>query len=129
MTIRGPLVLLTLLFSSCSVAAAVAPPPAGRYRCYQPPEFTVVSWFDFEADGTYRLQGGPPGRYAWDAPRMHVRWLDGEHAKQRLVGIYQPPPDAGQGPRRHTIVLARNAGAKPGKRGWDTLPQCYLTEH
>jgi hypothetical protein len=125
---RCRLALLTLLLLAGTAAAADMPPPAGRYRCYQPPDFLVVSWFDFEADGTYRLQGGASARYAWEATGRRVRWLDGEHAKQGLVGIYQPPPDASHGPRRHTIVLAR-ANVKPGSRAWDKLPQCYLTEH
>ena len=124
---RGCLALLAL--SLLPAAAAAEAPPPGRYRCYQPPDYVVVSWFDFEADGTYRLQGGPPARYVWEAKGKRVRWLDGEHARQRLVGIYQPPPDAGKWPRRHTIVLANRDGAKPGGAGWEQLPQCYLTEH
>lgn len=127
MTTRGFLGFLALLLAAGSALAS--PPPAGRYRCYQPPGYAVISWFDFEADGTYRLQGGAPAKYRWEPARSLVRWLEGEHAAERLVGIYQPPPDAGQWPRRHTIVLARNDEMRPGSRGWDKLPQCYLTEH
>jgi len=120
--------LFFLLFAGLAQAAD-APPPAGRYRCYQPPDYVVLSWFDLAADGTYRLQGGPVARYSWEPGRKIVRWLDGAHAKQGLVGIYEPPPDDDQWPRRHTIVLARRADTRPGSAGWAKLPQCYLTEH
>jgi len=122
------LALLILLLAGLAQAAD-APPPAGRYRCYQPPDYTVLSWFDFDSDGTYRFQGGPVARYSWEASRKVVRWLDGEHAQQRHVGIYEPPADSNQWPRRHTIVLARRADTRPGSASWAKLPQCYLTEH
>jgi hypothetical protein len=110
--------------------AVDALPPAGRYRCYQPPGYVVLSWFDFGSDGTYRFQGGPVAHYTWESsPRSVVRWLDGEFASQRVVGIYQAPPEAGQWPRRHTIVLAKSAEAQSGSAGWEKFPQCYLTEH
>ncbi|MFZ2854300.1 MAG: hypothetical protein WAZ34_09355 [Rhodocyclaceae bacterium] len=83
----------------------------------------------FSADGSYSVQGGAVARYVWEANRKVVRWLDGGRAQQGLVGIYEPPPDASQWPRRHTIVLARRADTKPGSREWAKLPQCYLTEH
>jgi len=126
--IQRRLALFFLLFAELAQAADV-PPPAGRYRCYQPPDYAVLSWFDFASDGTYRLQGGPVARYSWEPKRKVVRWLDGEYAKQGLVGIYESPPDADQWPRRHTIVLAKRADTKPGSASWAKLPQCYLTEH
>lgn len=121
-------VLFFLLFAEFAQAAD-APPPAGRYRCYQPPAYEVLSWFDFGSDGTYRFQGGTAARYSWESKRKVVRWLDGEHAQQRLVGIYEPPADLSQWPRRHTIVLAGRDDARPGNASWAKLPQCYLTEH
>jgi len=117
------------LAATALFAAPPSAPPAGRYRCYQPPAYTVTAWFDFEADGTYRLNGAAAQRYRYDAAKSLVRWTSGDFAQSRYVGIYMPPGKAGGDEDRYTIVLATRDDARPGKAGWDRLQRCYLTMH
>lgn len=110
-------------------AAPSASPPSGRYRCYQPPRFSVVSWFDLEADGTYRAQGAAAAPYRYDAQRRQLRWLAGDHAERGWVGLYLPPAADGAGGIRHTIVMTSTRNLKPPAGEQDPRPQCYLTTH
>lgn len=116
--------------AAAQAAADSSPsPPVGRYRCYEPPAYTVVSWFDFDADGTYRFNGGAPARYRYDAERRLVTWLDGELASGRQVGIYVAPVAGGQESSRYVIALSPRPELRPGSSGWKRLVQCYLTTH
>ncbi len=108
------------------VAVAVA---AGRYRCYQPPTYTVTAWFDLESDGSYRLNGGAPQRFAYDPARALIRWSGGDFASRRLFGIYMPPGKPGADEDRVTIVLSKRADMRPARKGWEVLERCYLTMH
>lgn len=104
-------------------------PPAGRYRCYQPPRFTVVTWFDLEPDGTYQAQGASATPYRYDGPRRQLRWLAGDHAERGWIGLYLPPAADGAGGIRHTIVMTTARNLKPPADERDSRPQCYLTTH
>lgn len=120
--------LLGLLVGDLAAAAAERP-PAGRYRCYQPPSYVVIAWFDLETDGTYRLQGGPPGRYAFDPATRVVRWLDGEHAGTGQVGLYVPPAVEHATAQRHAIVMTAPKNLRPPRNDRDPRVQCLLTTH
>lgn len=120
--------LLTLLGGNLAAAAAERP-PAGRYRCYQPPSYVVTAWFDLEADGTYRLQGGPPARYAFDPATRVVRWLDGDHAGTGKVGLYVPPAAEHATAERHAIVMTGPKNLRPPRNDRDPRVQCLLTTH
>lgn len=104
-------------------------PPAGRYRCYQPPRYTVVSWFDLDANGSYRVLDHDPAPYRYESATRRVAWLNGDHAERGWVGLYLPPASDGAGGIRHTIVMTNARNLKPPKDDRDTRPQCYLTTH
>ena len=112
-----------------SVQTSAGAPPAGRYRCYQPPRYTVVSWFDLETNGTYRVLDHDPAPYRYEAATRRVTWLKGDHTERGWVGLYLPPASDGAGGIRHTIVMTSAPNFKPPKDDRDTRPQCYLTTH
>lgn len=128
---RGLVPALTALFGLLvgDLAAASDRPPAGRYRCYQPPSYVVTAWFDLDLDGTYRLQGGPPARYAFDPATRVVRWLDGEHAGTGQVGLYVPPAAEHATAQRHAIVMTAPKNLRPPRDDRDPRVQCLLTTH
>lgn len=101
-------------------------PPAGRYRCYQPPGYTVVSWFDLEADGTYHLLGDDPAPSRYEPASRRVVWLKGEHARRGWIGLYLPPAADSAGGIRHTIVMTTAGNLKPPANDRDRRLQCYL---
>ena len=130
--------VLSAMLGLAGDAAATAGerPPAGRYRCYQPPSYMVTAWFDLEADGTYRLQGDPPARYAFDPATRVLRWLDGGQAGSGQVGLYVPPAAKGGQPatgqataERHAIVMTSPKNLRPPKNDRDPRVQCLLTTH
>jgi len=127
----GLTALLTLLAGD--LATAADRPPAGRYRCYQPPSYVVTAWFDLETNGTYRLQGDPPARYSFDPATRVLRWLDGEYAGTGKVGLYVPPAakDATEyaTAQRHAIVMTAPKNLRPPKGERDPRVQCLLTTH
>jgi hypothetical protein len=129
----GLLRLAALLLLATDASAAAERPPAGRYRCYQPPSYVVTAWFDLDLDGTYRLQGGPPARYAFDPATRVLRWLDGEHAGSGKVGLYVPPAakDATEHAtaQRHAIVMTAPKNLRPPRNDRDPRVQCLLTTH
>lgn len=110
-------------------AEAADQPPVGRYRCYQPPRYSVVSWFDLEADGTYRAQGGAPVRYRYEPKGRKVVWLGGDHAERGWLGLYLPPASDGAGGIRHTIVMSSPKNLKLPANDRDPRTQCFLTTH
>ena len=117
------------LLAGATATAADTPLPAGRYRCYQPPAFTVTAWFDLEANGTYRVNGGKWQRYAFDAEKSLVRWSGSDFAAGQGYGVFIPPGGPGGEEARHTIVLSGRADARPGMSGWARLERCYMTTH
>lgn len=130
--LRAAVALATLaaaVLGSAGPAAAADQPPAGRYRCYQPPRYTVVSWFDLEADGTYRAQGAAPVGYRYEAKGRKVVWLGGDHAERGWLGLYLPPARDGAGGIRHTIVMSSPKNLKPPTNDRDPRTQCFLTTH
>lgn len=122
------LAALGLAASLCAQAAQGAP-PAGRYRCYQPPAYTVTAWFDLEAGGRYRLNGGEPQAYSFDAGKSLIRWSREEAAQGWRAGRYLPPGSPGPDLDRYTIVIVPRDDARPGQPGWDKFERCYLTTH
>ncbi|MBI2306249.1 MAG: hypothetical protein HYU78_03010 [Rhodocyclales bacterium] len=116
---------VTLL--SPAALADAGRPPQGKYRCYQPPDYAVLAWFEITADGV-RIDGGDPLRFAFDAKARRIDWPTQDLAPYRH-GFFFPSGTAGGDAERTTIVLARQRTAQPGQTGWDRLPRCYLTTH
>lgn len=123
-----PSTLATTLLPVAEATAADRP-PAGRYRCYQPPRYTVVSWFDLDPDGTYRVLDEAPAPYRYEPAGRRVVWLKGDHAQRGWLGLYLPPQGDGAGGIRHTIVMTSPKNHKPPTSEQDPRPQCYLTTH
>lgn len=119
--------LLAASLLPAAAAADPAAPPEGKYRCYQPPEYTVVAWFEITADGV-GINGGEPRRFAFDARARRIDWPGTELAPYRH-GFFFPAGTDGDHAERTTIVLARQRAARPGQAGWKQLPRCYLTTH
>ncbi|HEX5801588.1 MAG TPA: hypothetical protein VFY24_01080 [Azospira sp.] len=124
--------LLALLAASAALLAAPAvaadgPPPEGKYRCYQPPEYTVVAWFEITADGV-GINGGDAQRFAFDARARRIDWPGTDLAPYRH-GFFFPAGTDGDHAERTTVVLSRQRVARPGQPGWKQLPRCYLTTH
>lgn len=109
---------------SASHAALSAELPAGRYRCYVPPSYTVTAWFDILPDGTYQFQGEPPARFSYDPATRRLSWLEGEFAASLTGATYHPPAAASPTGQRHAIVLQERPAAVK-----DNAPECYLTTH
>lgn len=108
---------------ACSGAACADALPSGRYRCYEPPSYVVVSWFDILPDRTYRFQGEAPARFAYEAGTRELRWREGELATSHAGATYHPPAADAPARQRHTIVL-ESRGESGG-----TPTECYLTTH
>ncbi len=102
-------------------------PPEGRWRCYQPPDYTVLALFDL-AGGQLAVDGNPPQALAIDAAAGRVGLPAGALPPHREA-LYLPPGSAQGDAGRHTLVLLRAPGQKAGGRGWERLPRCYLTTH
>lgn len=109
-----------------AAAKAASAPPAGRYRCYQPPGYSVVSWFDLDADGTYHLLGDDPAKSRYEPATRRVIWLGGEHARRGWIGLYLPPAADSAGGIRYTIVMTTAGNLKPPANDRDRRLQCYL---
>ncbi|MFC5300874.1 hypothetical protein [Azospira restricta] len=125
-TLLARLLLAASLLPAAAAADPVAPPD-GKYRCYQPPEQTVVAWFEIVA-GTVRIDGGEPRRFAFDARARRIDWPGAELAPYRH-GFFFPVGADDEHGERTTIVLAQQRRARPGQAGWQQLPRCYLTTH
>jgi hypothetical protein len=117
-----------LFFAAGMAGASFAQtPPEGRWRCYQPPGYTVVAWFDLTGN-RIAVDGNAPQALAIDAATGRVGLPAGALAPHR-EGLYLPPGSAQGDAGRHTLVLLRAPGQKAGGRGWERLPRCYLTTH
>jgi hypothetical protein len=123
---RRAALLATLLLACAPVAADPSPVP-GKYRCYQPPGYAVVAWFEL-GEGQARINGGDPQPAPFDAAAARIDW-PGEALAPYRHGLYFPPGTAGADGERTTIVLTARAQARPGGPGWTRLPRCYLTTH
>jgi len=113
-----------LLFSG---AASAQTPPQGRYRCYEPPTYGVMAWFDLDARGI-SVHGDAPQVVRIDAVTGRID-LPQNALPPFRHGFYFPPGAAGGDAERATIVLARRADRRPGQPAWARLPRCYLTTH
>lgn len=108
------------------VAAAQEPPP-GRYRCYEPPRYSVIAWFDLDA-GRIAVNGAEPLTYRSDPARARIE-LPAAALPPWQYGWFFAPGAAGGDAQRVTLVLTADATQRPGGGGWDRLPRCYLTTH
>jgi hypothetical protein len=122
---RRLLAPLALLLALAAGGACAQVPPDGRWRCYQPPGYTVLALFDL-AGGRLAVDGNPPqpvavgeGGFALPVGALPP-W---RHA------IYFAPGKAPVDVERHTLVLAPRADARRSGRAWERLPRCYLTTH
>lgn len=119
------LLLLAGLFAAG--AAAAQEPAAGKYRCYQPPAYTVTAWFEL-GEGQARIDGGAPAPFRYDAAAARIDWTTDALAPHRH-GFHYPAGAPGDATGRPTVVLAPRATARPGQPGWARLPRCYLITH
>lgn len=120
------LLLAPLLAVLCGAVLAQTPPD-GRWRCYQPPAYTVLAWFDIAA-GQISVDRNDPLPFAGDAATGRVL-LPAVALPPHREALYLPPGSALGDGERHTLVLLRTPGQKPGGRGWEKLPRCYMTTH
>ncbi len=102
-------------------------PPHGRYRCYQPPGYTVMAWFDLDAKGI-SVNGAAPHVVRIDAAKGRIDLPRGLLPPHRY-GYYFAPGAAGGDAERVTVVLAGRADLRPGQPAWEKQPRCYLTTH
>ncbi len=121
---RAMLAVASLHFAGTASAQA---PAAGRYRCYEPPGYTVMAWFDLDAKGI-SVHGDAPQAVRIDAATGRLS-LPRDALPPYRHGFYFPPDAAGGDAGRATIVLASRADQRPGRSGWARLPRCYLTTH
>lgn len=106
---------------------AAAQPPEGRYRCYQPPAYAVMAWFDLSAAGL-SVNGDAPQPVRFDPATGRIDWSAEAFAPYRH-GFYFPPGAPGGDGTRITIVLAPRANLRPGQPAWAKLPRCYPIIH
>lgn len=122
-----------LLLATCLAAllltgvAAAQVPTAGRYRCYEPPRYAVIAWFDLDA-GRIAVNGAEPMPYRSDPARARIE-LPAAALPPWRHGWFFAPGAPGGDAQRVTLVLAANEVQRPGAAGWDRLPRCYLTTH
>lgn len=108
-------------------AASGQAPANGRYRCYEPPSYGVMAWFDLDAKGI-SVHGDAPQVVRIDAVTGRIDLPQNTLPPYRH-GFYYLPDAAGGDAGRSTIVLARRADQRPGQPAWAKLPRCYLTTH
>ena len=121
------LAVMALALAAIATAAAAQIPPPGRYRCYQPPAYSVMAWFDLDR-GRISVHGDTPQAVKVDVatgrfdlpPDALPPWRHGLH--------FAPGAKEGDA-ERYTIVLASRAEHRPGHASWARLPRCYLTTH
>lgn len=122
-----PFVTLVVACLLLAGAASAEVPAQGRYRCYQPPAYTVMAWFDLDATGI-GVHGDAPQAVRIDAATGRIE-LPRDALPPYRHGLFFSPGAPGGDAGRATIVLAGRADARPGRPGWATLPRCYLTTH
>ena len=108
-----------------AVTAFAQSPPEGRWRCYQPPDYLVLAWFDLGA-GQIAVNGNPPVAVV---PGEASLGLPAGTLPPWRHGFYLAPGSAQGDAERHTLVLAARADVPRRGRGWERLPRCYLTTH
>lgn len=119
-------VALILLLGNAGSALAEAPPP-GRYRCYQPPAYAVLAWFDLTAD-QIAINGDAPRPVGIDPATGRLELSPGTLPPWRHGIRFAPGAKEGDA-GRETIVLVSRPEHRPGHVGWARLPRCYLTTH
>ncbi len=119
--------LLACVLALVAGAAVAEAPAPGRYRCYEPPDYTVMAWFDLDARGI-SVHGDPPQAVRVDAASGRLT-LPRDALPPYRHGFYFPPGAEGRDAERVTIVLAARADVRPTQRIWARLPRCYLTTH
>lgn len=122
-----PLAMLAVASLLLASAAFAQAPAHGRYRCYEPPGYGVIAWFDLDAEGI-SIHGDAPHAVRIDAASGRLT-LPRDALPPYRHGFYFPPGAAGGDAGRVTIVLASRADQRPGRPGWTRLPRCYLTTH
>jgi hypothetical protein len=118
----APILLLVMVGG----ALADAPVP-GRYRCYQPPAYTVVAWFDLSSR-EISVNGDSPLPIRIDSTTGHIELSPGAIPPWRYGIRFSPGAKEGDA-ERVTIVLASRPEHRPGHAAWARLPRCYLTTH
>ena len=122
--LSGVIALAAVLASEHGLAQDPVP---GRYRCYVPPAYTVLAWFDLDAR-TMSVNGDAARPYRVDPAGGRIE-LDADALPPWRTGRLFAPGAPGGDAQRVTIVLAANDAQRPGSPGWETLPRCYLTTH
>lgn len=108
-------------------AAFAQAPAQGRYRCYEPPSYTVMAWFDLAGE-EISVNGAAAKSVRIDTGTGRMA-LPHDALPPYRHGFHFAPGTKDGDAERATIVLARRADARPGQRSWATLPRCYLTTH
>lgn len=116
---RGAAVALVAL--GVAWAAQGQTPPPGRWRCYQPPAYTVLAWFDLTAE-TISVNGNEPLPVRFDADRIA---LPPTALPPYREGVHFSPGSTQGDAERQTLVLLRVPGQRPAAH----LPRCYMTTH
>ena len=119
------LAVLALLVLGMAGAVLAQTPPPGRWRCYQPPSYTVLAWFDLAGE-TIAVDGNAPVAVRFVAGRLG---LPAAALPPFREGLYLPPGTAQGDAERHTLVLLRTPGQRAGGPGWEKHPRCYMTTH
>lgn len=125
--LRISLIAALLLQASGSLLADTVAPPSGKYRCYQPPGYTVMAWFELH-EGMVSVNGGDAEPYTYHPGTRRIDWPFGAFAPLHH-GRFFAHGELGDETDRTTIVLLRRPETRIGKDGWGKLPRCYLTQH
>jgi hypothetical protein len=115
--------MFALVLSSSSLAQHAT----GRYRCYEPPSYSVMAWFDLTAKDI-SVNGNDPVPIRIDAAGGRIDLPPDAIPPWRFGWPFAPGAKDGDA-ERVTLVLARRADQRPGNPAWVRLPRCYLTTH
>lgn len=121
------LTIAPILIAAIAGSALAQAPVPGRYRCYQPPAYTVMAWFDLTT-GAIAINGDSPLPVRFDSGNEGFELPPGAIPPWRR-GIGFAPGAKGGDAERVTIVLASRPDHRPGHVAWANLPRCYLTTH
>ncbi len=121
------LAVTALALAAIATTAAAQSPPPGRYRCYQPPAYSVMAWFDLDR-GRISVHGDTPQAVKFDAASGRID-LPPDALPPWRHGLHFAPGAKEGDAERYTIVLASRAEHRPGHASWARLPRCYLTTH
>ena len=115
--------IVALAFSSSSSGQIAT----GRYRCYEPPSYAVMAWFDLTAN-QISVNGNDPMPVRVDTASGRIDLPPDAIPPWRFGWHFAPGAKNGDA-ERVTIVLARRAEQRLGNQAWVRLPRCYLTTH